>query len=152
MPRPQKCRRVDYEPEAKLFRPAGVATDSLQQVLLSLDELEAVRLADLQGMYQEEAARHMEVSRQTFGNIVASARRKLADCVVHGKALRIEGGAIRLCGQRNFTCRSCHCHWAQPYGSRRPAGCPACHSRKFQTTLNDEKEENKHEDRDSHRE
>lgn len=136
MPRPQKCRRVGYEPEAKLFRPSGVPAGSVEQVRLSLDELEAVRLADLQGLYQQEAARRMEVSRQTFGNIVASARRKLADCVVHGKALRIEGGAIRLCGKRNFTCQSCHCHWAQPYGSGRPAGCPACRSRNFQSTMN----------------
>lgn len=62
----------------------------LQEVILDADELEAIRLADLEGMYQEDAATAMGVSRQTFGRIVSSARKKVAEGLVHGKALRIE--------------------------------------------------------------
>ena len=141
MPRPQKCRRVGFEPEASVFKPAGVPARSLAQVNLSLDELEAVRLADLQGLYQEEAASRMEVSRQTFGNIVASARRKLADCVVNGKALHIAGGAVRFDGERTFGCHSCHRRWSLPYGTGRPEGCPACRSSDIQRYVNEINEE-----------
>ncbi len=67
---------------------------------MTLDEFEAVRLADLDGLYQEEAARQMNVSRPTFTRIIEAAHRKLADVIVHGKALRIEGGPVRVEGQR----------------------------------------------------
>jgi predicted DNA-binding protein (UPF0251 family) len=69
--------------------------DSLEEVILALDELEAVRLADLEGLYQEDAARKMNVSRQTFGNIVNSAHKKIADVLLNAKALKIEGGAVK---------------------------------------------------------
>ncbi len=68
----------------------------LQQVSLTVDELEAVRLADLQGLYQSDAAEKMNISRQTFGRILESAHKKIADALVHGKALRIEGGPVEL--------------------------------------------------------
>ena len=61
-----------------------------------MDELEAIRLADLEGMYQEDAASRMSVSRQTFGNILTSAHKKIADCLVNSKALKIEGGVIKM--------------------------------------------------------
>ena len=64
----------------------------LDEVVLSIDESEAIRLADLEGFYQEEAALRMNVSRQTFGRIVSSARGKIAQAIIHGKALRIDGG------------------------------------------------------------
>jgi predicted DNA-binding protein (UPF0251 family) len=121
------------------FKPAGLPGHALEQVILSLDELEAVRLADLEELYQEEAARRMEVSRQTFGNIVASGRRKLADCVVNGKLLRIQGGAVRLAGQRAFTCDSCRQHWSLPYGSGPPEACPGCRSHDIHRTIENEK-------------
>jgi len=60
-----------------------------------MDELEAVRLADLEKLYQEEAARKMSVSRQTFGNIIQSAHKKIADALLKGKALKIEGGFVK---------------------------------------------------------
>ena len=94
MPRPKCCRRVAGMPRCKVFKPAGIPACSLQEVVLTVDELEAVRLADLQGLYQEQAARQMNVSRQTFGRIIESAHRKVAETLVEGKALRIEGGEI----------------------------------------------------------
>jgi len=72
----------------------------LEVVVLSLDESEALRLADSEGLEQEEAARGMRVSRQTFGNILRSARRKVTECLVRGKALRIDGGAVNLENQK----------------------------------------------------
>ena len=125
------------------FKPAGIPGRALPQVTLSLDELEAVRLADLEGLYQEQAALRMEVSRQTFGNIVAAARRKLADCVVNGKLLRIEGGSVRCSGARRFACGSCRREWSLPYGQGRPHACPGCSSRDIHRKLNNEEGEDK---------
>jgi predicted DNA-binding protein (UPF0251 family) len=67
----------------------------LEEVHLTLDELEAVRLADFQGLYQEAAARRMDISRQTFGNIIKSAHRKIADVLLNAKALKISGGTFK---------------------------------------------------------
>jgi predicted DNA-binding protein (UPF0251 family) len=143
MPRPYKCRRIGWEPAACTFQPAGFPGRELEEVVLSLDELEAARLADLEGLYQEEAAHRMEVSRQTFGNIVAAARRKLADCVVNGKLLRIQGGAVRLAGLRTFACDHCRRHWSLPSGSGRPAACPGCRSQAIHRTIENEEGERK---------
>lgn len=67
---------------------------------MTLDEFEALRLADLDGLYQAEAATQMDVSRTTFSRIIESAHRKIADVLVHGKALRIEGGPVQVTGRR----------------------------------------------------
>ena len=67
---------------------------------MALDEFEAMRLADLDGLYQEQAAEQMNVSRPTFSRIIDSAHRKMADALVHGKALRIKGGPVRMEGRR----------------------------------------------------
>jgi len=72
---------------------------------MTLDEFEAMRLADLDGLYQEQAAEQMNVSRTTFSRIIDSAHRKTADALVHGKALRIEGGPVQVAGRR---CCSMH--------------------------------------------
>ncbi len=96
MPRPFSGRRVYLEPAATLYKPAGFPGRGLEEICLGLDELEALRLADKEGLYQEAAAMRMGVSRQTFGRIVEAARRKVATALVEGKALRIGGGpAIR---------------------------------------------------------
>ena len=94
MPRPFAERRVLRSPAAGLYKPAGVPAQDLEEVALGLDELEALRLADYEGLYQEAAALRMGVSRQTFGRIVEAARRKTASALVEGKALRIGGGPI----------------------------------------------------------
>ncbi len=92
MPRPVMDRRVSGRPASTLFKPAGIPAMEIPELVLTLDEFEALRLADYDGLYQEAAAMRMGVSRQTFGRIVENARRKVADALVNGKALRVEGG------------------------------------------------------------
>ncbi|MBM4028206.1 MAG: DUF134 domain-containing protein [Planctomycetes bacterium] len=99
MPRPCCLRHIGFRPTAGLFKPAGVPACALEQVILTLDEVEALRLADLEGLYQEQAAAHMKVSRPTFTRIIEEARRKVADALVHGKALRLEGGPVQMKGE-----------------------------------------------------
>lgn len=94
MPRPCRCRRVRCKPDTNYFKPRGIPVDELEEINLTLDELEAIRLADHEGLYQEDAAKKMNISRQTFGNIVGSARKKIADVLINAKALKIEGGHI----------------------------------------------------------
>ena len=81
------------------MRPVGVRVDVLEETTLGLDEAEALRLADLEGLYHEAAARNMGVSRATFGRILASARGKTADAIVNGKALRLAGGHVLISGK-----------------------------------------------------
>lgn len=108
MPRPRQCRRVSQLPQATYYKPRGVPLRALECVDLTVDELEAVRLADLEGLYQEEAAAKMNVSRQTFGRIVEAAHKKIADALVHGKAVSIQGGSVEISappGQGGRRCR-----------------------------------------------
>lgn len=92
--RPKKERHICCEIDAKYFKPRGIPMGELQEVILKADEIEAIRLADYEQLYQEEAAQKMNVSRQTFGRIVESARRKIADALINGKALRIDENQI----------------------------------------------------------
>ena len=96
MPRPRQCRRVARLPQATYYKPSGIPMALLEQVGLTVDELEAIRLADLEGLYQEAAAERMNVSRQTFGRILEAAHKKVADALVNSKALSIEGGSIEV--------------------------------------------------------
>jgi predicted DNA-binding protein (UPF0251 family) len=105
VPRPFCCRRIAGRPAAPIFKPVGIPVLELDEVVMSLDEFEAMRLADLDGLYQEEAAAQMNVSRTTFSRIIDAAHRKMADALVHGKALRIEGGPVQVAGRR---CCSAH--------------------------------------------
>jgi uncharacterized protein len=128
MPRPKCCRRVHGEPNCKVFKPAGAPFASLEEIVLSMDEFEALRLADLEKLYHEHAAEKMSVSRQTFGRIVESARGKVAKVLAEGLALRIEGGEVEMAGKRNLECPRCLHRWDVPYGTGRPAECPSCKS------------------------
>lgn len=129
MSRPQICRRVGCKPDAAYFKPRGIRISRLEEQVLGIDELESLRLADLLGLYQEDAASRMNVSRQTFGRIVESARKKVADALVNGKALKIEGGAIAMMtAMRTFRCSECGHAWEAPHGTGRPEGCPSCKS------------------------
>jgi predicted DNA-binding protein (UPF0251 family) len=128
--RPKMCRHVGCSPEAVYFKPRGIPGSLLEEVEVAVDELEAIRLADLEGMYQEDAAAKMNVSRQTFGRIVESARRKVADALVGGKALKIEGGNIEMkASARQIKCYDCEHTWEVPFGTCRPPECPSCRSK-----------------------
>jgi len=109
-----------------MFKPAGTPSSELEVVVLTVDELEALRLADLEGLYQESAAARMNVSRQTFGRIIQSARSKVASVLVDVKALRIEGGTFEMPDQRTFTCLDCNHAWPVAWGTGRPPACPSC--------------------------
>jgi predicted DNA-binding protein (UPF0251 family) len=128
MPPPFKCRRVRSDPQCNYFKPRGVPMGDLEETTLALDEFEALRLADLEGLYQEQAADKMKISRQTFGNILGSAHRKIAESIVHGKAIKIEGGVCNMIGKRSFQCSECDHMWALSYGTGRPGQCPECGS------------------------
>jgi uncharacterized protein len=90
MPRPRKRCCVQSKPGAHYFKPRGIPLIDLEEISLRLDELEAVRLADFEGLYHVEGAGKMGVSRATFGRILGAARRKIAEAVLQGKALKIE--------------------------------------------------------------
>ncbi|EDL53185.1 MULTISPECIES: DUF134 domain-containing protein [Vibrio] len=90
MARPKKQRRICGRAPFECFKPNGVPLSELDKMALLPDELEALRLADLNGMNQIDAAKEMQVSRQTFANIVKSARLKVATCLINGQALVIE--------------------------------------------------------------
>jgi len=112
-----------------MFKPAGIPASSLEEVVLHLDELEAIRLVDLEGLYQKAAAEKMGVSRQTLGRIVEAARKKVAEALIQGKVLRIDGGVVQMPETRKFKCTDCQHAWELPFGTGRPVGCPECKSR-----------------------
>jgi len=96
MSRPQKSRRVAFIPGVTFFKPAGIPMKVLEEIQLTVEEVEAIRLKDLEGLEQEEGADKMNISRPTFQRILASARQKVADALLNGKAIRIEGGNFEM--------------------------------------------------------
>lgn len=96
MPRPIKYRRVAFMPEVTYFKPAGIPLRVLEESRLSIEEVEAIRLKDLDGLEQEECAVKMNISRQTFQRVIGLARRNIADALLNGKAIRIEGGNFEM--------------------------------------------------------
>jgi uncharacterized protein len=107
LPRPKCCRNIGLMPENTSFKPEGVKVSSCDEVQLTLDEFEAFRLAHYEGMYQEQAASLMNVSRPTFGRIIESAQNKIADFLVNGKALKITGGEIFVINSNLNPCENC---------------------------------------------
>ena len=128
MPRPRKCRQVCFNPGVNYFKPRGIPLRWLDEVNLTVEELEAIRLADYQGLEQEAAGEQMKISRQTFGRVLISARKKIAEALILGKALRIEGGDYSMPAMRKFQCSDCNNSWEVAYGTGRPAQCPQCKS------------------------
>ena len=94
--RPKKIRWVKCEPEERCFRPQCKPLNQLEGVILSLDEFEAIRLAYVEDLKQEDAARKMRVSRPTFSRIISSANTKIGDALVNIKAIKIQGGCCKL--------------------------------------------------------
>ncbi len=128
MARPHKCRWIGADPPARVFKPAGIPVREMDAVTLRLDELEALRLGDLEGLYHGDAAKQINVSRATFGRLIEGARRKVAQALVHGLAVRVEGGTIAMKRDRHFICSECNHRFAVPCGTPRPDTCPACAS------------------------
>jgi uncharacterized protein len=107
MPRPRCCRRIASPPEVSTYGPGAGTGNADQEVVMSLDEFEAIRLADLKNMYHVDAAALMEVSRATFGRIVSAARGKMADALSNGKTLRIKGGQVYAEKDGRHWCSAC---------------------------------------------
>jgi len=96
MPRPRRCRKVGIQPDVTYFKPAGIRMRDLKDSILTVEEFEAIRLKDLKRLDQDKCAKKMEISQPTFHRIVLSAREKIADAIVNGKAIKIEGGNYKL--------------------------------------------------------
>ena len=127
--RPQKCRYIDLDPSITIFKPRGIPSSQLEEVELSLDELEAIRLADLLGLHHAKGGAEMGVSRATFGRILERARHKVANALLHGKMLRFRGGEVLTAREREYTCRSCGEQFTVPPLSVPPDKCPGCAER-----------------------
>ncbi|NPA68461.1 MAG: DUF134 domain-containing protein [Chlorobi bacterium] len=129
MPRPQKKRKVNTPPLFTDFKPSGISARNLEEIVLSLDEFEALRLADFIGMSQEEAASEMEISRPTFTRLIETARKKSADFFINGKRLILEGGNIHF--RKNIIkCEACG-HAFHTGLHAEIENCPHCGSSKL---------------------
>lgn len=124
MARPPIERAVGGVPRVTLFKPAGVPARDLEQLQLTVDELEAIRLVDLEGLSHEQAAEVMGVSRQTVGRVVERGRAKVAEALVGGKAILIGGGQYRV-EPRRWCCFACDERWSQ---EDETGACPRCGS------------------------
>lgn len=126
MPRPTKFRRVEFFPTDTYFVPVGKPKCELEEIILKVEELEAMRLKDVEGLNQEECAERMQVSRQTFQNIIDEARNKVAVALSEGKAINITGGNYKtsLC---KFRCMECGEVYEINTGQDKKT-CPACGS------------------------
>jgi predicted DNA-binding protein (UPF0251 family) len=126
MPRPKCCRQIGVLPGRTCFHPKGAKLSSFEEVVLTLDEYEAIRLADLEGLYQEEAASRMSISRQTFGRIIEVAHRKVADVLVNGKILKIEGGPVSMKAETPLRCPRCRRAFSPDCKKHNEMSCPHC--------------------------
>jgi len=127
MGRQPRWRRVDFLPQVTYFKPAGIPMANLQEVRLSIEEAEAIRLKDIEGLEQDDGAQKMSVSRSTFARILLSARQKMADALLNGKAIRIGGGNYEM-AVRHFRCGNGH-EWEVPFEvmiKQPPELCPTC--------------------------
>lgn len=125
--RPTKWRRVASLPQVTYFKPAALPLRMLEEVCLSVEETEAIRLKELEGLEQEVCAQEMNISRPTFQRLLYSGRQKVADALVNGKAIRIEGGNFEM-ATRRFRCQDGH-EWDVPFETliaNPPAACPTC--------------------------
>jgi len=132
MARPTKWRRIEFVPTVERFVPSRQDVSDLRENVLKLEELEAIRLKDLEGLEQEGCAEKMRVSRPTFQRILLAAREKIADSLINGKAIRIQGGSFT----RNICpvmCLDCGYEWTERFEDMERIGsekyvCPRCNS------------------------
>ncbi|MEZ0536927.1 DUF134 domain-containing protein [Caldicellulosiruptoraceae bacterium PP1] len=120
MPRPTRCRRVEHMPKFSHFSPEQ---GTGQEVIIKVEELEAIRLKDLEGLMHEDCAKKMLVSRQTFQLILEEARKKIADALINGKDIRVYGGNY-VFGDCQYICHNCHKIFESDKGNL----CPECNS------------------------
>lgn len=106
MPRPTKNRIVNTPPAFADFKPCGVRSKDLEKLNLTIDEYEAIRLADFEGLDHEEASKRMDISRPTFSRLIEKSRNKIAIFLIEGKHLKIDGGKVHF-KQNLFRCNSC---------------------------------------------
>ncbi len=128
MPRPTKYRRVEFFPEDTFFIPWGKPKCEIEEILLKVEELEAMRLKDIEGLNQEACAEKMQISRQTFQNIIDSARKTVAMALTEGKAIRISGGyyTTRFC---KYKCTDCETSYEVNFEQNENI-CPKCGSQR----------------------
>lgn len=130
--RPRCPRRIEAEPAVTYYKPRGVPLQELDVVLLSLEELEAVRLVDLEGLEQEGAAQRMGISRRALWEDLQNARRKIVGALVKGKAIEIKGGDYTVQKPRECQCKGCHAVWEIPFATGESLQCPRCGSKDVQ--------------------
>ena len=128
MARPKRLRRLTFSPPAHSFHPANGEQCLIQQelIIITMDEFEALRLADLECHSQEEAAKKMGISRATFGRIVESGRSKVAKALVYGHRLEITGGAFMFGRGRHLQCPRCRRRQSREISEREHVECRRC--------------------------
>lgn len=138
MARPLKERRIEKLPPVTHYKPAGIPLRSLEEITLTIEEMEAIRLADIELLDQAAAAERMEISRPTFHRILNKAHQKIAAALWQGQALRVDGGNFKIAHRcqtslRHFTCDSCGHKWSLPHGTGQRCHdlvCPTCQESK----------------------
>ncbi len=135
MARPTKWRKIESAPTVSFFIPSEKEGEEIPENTLKVEELEAIRLKDLEGLEQEDCAERMEISRPTFQRILLAAREKIADSLVHGKIIHIEGGRFtrNICP---IVCTECGKEWMDRFENMKSTGdddyvCPDCGSSKI---------------------
>lgn len=128
MARPVKPKLVRESPKVDYFKPRGIPMNELEETVVTIEEMEALRLVDLERLYQEDAAREMGVSRQTLQRLLTEARSKVVRALMEGRALRIEGGNyIMREGSGRYRCGRCGDEIPPGPGRRRLGWrCPSC--------------------------
>jgi hypothetical protein len=96
MPRPRLHRRIYFQPNATYFKPAGIPLANLEESILTFDEIEVIRLIDYEGIEQKKASTQMKISQPTLSRLLLSARKKIAESIINGKAIRIQGGNFKM--------------------------------------------------------
>jgi predicted DNA-binding protein (UPF0251 family) len=133
MVRPIKNRIVRFNPDVTYFKPRGIPSVHLEEVCLTVDGREAIRLSDLLDMSHEEAGRQMGVSRATFGRILQRARKSVAEALINGKAINIEGGNYNIVHENpELICRKCNHRWKETCEQGKPRKCSLCNNKDIQ--------------------
>jgi len=148
--RPKKIRFINFDPQITYFKPQGIPLSSLEENILAVDELEALRLKNYKLFGQTECAKKMKVSQSTFQRILCTANQKVTDALINGKAIRINGGVIKMNrknslisknkNMRKFKCEKCRHEWEEKFGTGERGAdmsCPKCGSGEIHRTDQD---------------